>query len=155
MSVEESSRPAIIGWPACAGRDSDGAGSTSRHAEAVQAGAVNVEPCLGAVGVRADAVDQPPEPRRVVHLDQMRHLMDGEIIQHEWRGENQPPGIRQHASGRARAPAARLVAHRDTLDSNAELLGGAAARNVEIAQGLATEEVADATVDMRSFACDA
>jgi len=24
--------------------------------------------------------DQPPEPRRVVHLDQMRHLMDGEII---------------------------------------------------------------------------
>ena len=124
-------------------------GRSPGHAEAVQVGAVDVEPGLGAVRIRADAVDQPPEPRRVVHLDQMRHLMHGEIVQHERRREDQPPGVRQHAGGRARAPAARLVAHRDALDGDAELLGGAAARGFEIAQRLAAKEIADAAVDVR------
>ena len=146
---------AEAGWRHVQAIQARGAAPVARHAEAVQVGAVDVEPRLGAVGVRADAVHQPPEPRRVVHLDQMRHLVDGEIVQHERRREDEPPGIRQHAGGRARAPAARLVAHRDALDGDAELLGGAAARRFEIAQRLAAEEIADAAVDVRRLAGDA
>ena len=57
--------------------------------------AVGVEPALGAFDVVADAVDDAPEAGRMVHLDQMRHFMGGEIIQHiGWR-QDQPPGRRQ------------------------------------------------------------
>src|SRR6478672_1199666 len=85
----------------------------------------------------------------------MRHLMDREIVQHERRREDEPPRVRQHAGGRARSPAARLVAHRDALDGDAELLGGAAAGSLQIAQRLAAEEIADAAVDVRRVAGDA
>ena len=61
----------------------------------VQIVAVGVEPGLGALDVAADFRDDPPEPRRMVHLDQMRDLMRGEIVQHKGRREDQPPGKRQ------------------------------------------------------------
>ena len=54
--------------------------------------AARIEPFLGALDVIADPRDHPPEPRRVVHLDQMRDFMGGEIIQHIGRREDQPPG---------------------------------------------------------------
>ena len=57
----------------------------------MQIAAVDIEPDLGAVGIGADAVHQPPEPSRMVHLDQMRDLVDGEIIQHERRRQDQAP----------------------------------------------------------------
>ena len=53
--------------------------------------AVGVEPALGAFDMAADAAADAPEPRRVVHLDQMRNFMRGEIIQHIGRREDQPP----------------------------------------------------------------
>ena len=54
-----------------------------------------LEPGLGALDMAADFRNDPPEPRRVVHLDEMRHFMGGEIIQHiGWR-QDQPPGKRQ------------------------------------------------------------
>ena len=62
-----------------------------QQAIAVQIGAMHVEPGLGARHIRANAIDQPPEPRRVIHLDEMRHFMRGEIIQHERRRQDQPP----------------------------------------------------------------
>ena len=42
---------------------------------AVQIVAVGIEPALGTLDVVADATDHAPEPRRVVHLDEMGHLM--------------------------------------------------------------------------------
>src|SRR5262245_14011479 len=53
--------------------------------------AVGIEPALGALDVIAGAPDHAPEPRRVVHLDEVRHFMRGEIVQHEGRREDQPP----------------------------------------------------------------
>ena len=45
----------------------------------MQVVAVGVEPALGAFDVVADAADDAPEPRRVVHFDEMSHFMGGEI----------------------------------------------------------------------------
>src|SRR5262249_36788327 len=73
---------------------------------------------------------------------------------HERRRENQPPGERQDATRRARAPAAVLVAHRDALDLRANLRRAGATRALEIALGLALEEIADAPGKMRSLAGD-
>ena len=58
---------------------------------AVQVIAVGVEPLLGAFGRGADPRHHPPEPRRVVHLDKMRHFMGGQIVEHEGRRKDQPP----------------------------------------------------------------
>ena len=58
---------------------------------AVQVVTVGVEPGLGAFNMIADLADHPPESRRMVHLDKMRHFMGGQIIQHIRRGEDQPP----------------------------------------------------------------
>src|SRR4249920_3586605 len=66
--------------------------------------AVGVEPALGALDVIADPVHHPPEPRRMVHLDEMRHFMRGEIVEHEGRRQDQPPGERQRSGGGARTP---------------------------------------------------
>src|ERR1700756_3022056 len=68
------------------------------------------EPPLGALDRGANPRHHPPEPRRMVHLDEMRYLMGGEIVEHEGRREDQPPGERQRASGGAGPPTARLVA---------------------------------------------
>ena len=51
-------------------------------AVAMQIVAVGIEPGLGALDMTADPADHPPEPRRMIHLDEMRHLMGGEIVQH-------------------------------------------------------------------------
>jgi len=63
--------------------------------------------------------------------------------------------IGQHAGGRARAPATRLIAHRDALDGDAKRRRRANARGFEIAQRLTAEKIADAAVDMRGVARDA
>ena len=49
--------------------------------------AVGIEPALGAFDMTADAATDAPEPRRVVHLDQMRHFMGREIVQRISRQE--------------------------------------------------------------------
>src|SRR5262245_34120309 len=81
------------------------------QAVTVQVRAVHVEPHLGALDVRIEALHQPPKPRRVVKLHQMAHLVRGKVVEHERGRENEPPRERQYARVRARAPTARLVAH--------------------------------------------
>src|SRR5262245_51724548 len=126
-----------------------------REAVTVQVGAVHVEPHLGALDVRVEALHQPPEPQRVVKLHKMTHLVRGKVVEHERGRENEPPRKRQHARIRARAPTARLVAHVNALDGNAELGRVAPARGLEIALRLAFEEVAGAAVDVRRLAGNA
>src|SRR6516225_2067255 len=134
----------------------DVAGAALRgEAVTVQVRAVHVEPYLGALDVRIEALHQPPEPQRVVKLHEMTHLVRGEVVEHERGRENEPPRERQYARVRARAPAARLVAHVDALDGNAELGRVAPARGLEIALRLALEEVAGAAVDVRRLARNA
>src|SRR5260370_27191994 len=65
------------------------------NAVAMQVVAVGIEPGLGALDMIADPVDHPPEPRRMIHLDEMRDLVRGEIVQHVGRREDQPPRERQ------------------------------------------------------------
>src|SRR5712691_4491971 len=85
----------------------------------------------------------------------MRDLVRGEIVEHKvWR-EYQPPRKRQHAGGRTRTPAARLIADRHALDGNAEGLCGKSARGFQIALGLAFEKIANPARDMRRRAGDA
>ena len=52
------------------------------QAIAMQIGAMGVEPGLGAVVIRAKPLHQPPEPRRMVHLDEMRHFVRGKVVEH-------------------------------------------------------------------------
>ena len=70
--------------------EDDGVGNARLilNAVAMQVVAVGIKPTLGAFDIIADLVDHPPKPRRVIHLDQMRHFMGGEIIQHVGRRED-------------------------------------------------------------------
>src|SRR6516162_5679935 len=91
----------------------------------------------------------------MIHLDKMRDLVGGEIVEDEaWR-ENEPPGIGQNAGGRARAPAARLIAHRNPPDDYTELAGVIAAGRFEFLLGLAAQKIADPPIDMWRVARDA
>src|SRR3981189_633438 len=62
---------------------------------AMQIGGVRVEPPLGALDLRIEALYQPREPRWVVELDEMGDLVRGEIVEHERRRENKPPRERE------------------------------------------------------------
>src|SRR5260370_6974741 len=119
------------------------------EAVTVQVGAVHVEPHLGALDVGIKALHQPPKPRRGVKLHEMEHLVRAKVVEHDRGRENEPPRERQYARVRARAPTARLVAHVDALDGNAELGRVAPARRLEIALRLASEEIAGAAADVR------
>src|SRR5262245_63793378 len=88
----------------------------------------------------------------MVELDEMADLVRGEIVEHERRGENEPPGEGQHTGVGARAPAARLVAHADALEGDAELVGVTPGRGFEIALRLALEKVVDTAIDVRRLA---
>ena len=114
----------------------------------MQIAAMHVEPHLGALVVRAQPLHQPPEARRVIHLDEMRHFVRGEIIQHDAGRQDEPPGKRQHAGGRAGTPAARLIAHGDPLDGDAEFGGKPPALGLEFAPGFAAQEIADAAIEI-------
>ena len=61
-------------------------------AEAMKAGAVMLQPFLRAVGFRKQAMRDFPEGGRMIHVDEMRDFMRGEIVEHERRREDQPPG---------------------------------------------------------------
>ena len=53
------------------------------QAVAVQVGPIRVEPGLGTPHVGTNLLNQSPEPPRVIHLDEMGGLVDGEIVEHE------------------------------------------------------------------------
>ena len=67
----------------------------------------------------------------------------------------QPPRVRQHACRRARAPPARLVAHRDAPHRDAEHPRIVPARGLEIALRLALEKIAHPPRKVRAVPGDA
>src|SRR5262249_54802319 len=79
----------------------------------------------------------------------------GQIVEHVWRRENEPPGEGQYPGIGARAPTARLVAHANAFERNAELRRVAPAGGVKLAMRLALEKVDDAALGERRAACDA
>ena len=81
--------------------------------------------------------------------------MRGEIIQHERRRQDQPPRERQGARGRARTPAARLIADRQPLDLDAELLGAGLHRFLQIGAHFALHVIVHPPLDMLGAAGDA
>src|SRR6476469_4909591 len=81
---------------------------------------VLVEPALRVAVLRAAPLDQLPELRAGVVLDQMADLVHDDVFEHAVRGEPEPPVEAERAFARARAPAAALVAQRDALVRDAE-----------------------------------
>src|SRR3954449_13303009 len=125
-----------------------------RLPELVQLAAVALEPALGLLGALAQAVDDAPEAVRVIHLLEVRDLVRGEVVEHERGGEDQPPGEAQAALGRARAPAARRIAHRQPPRRDAERRGVADHRFGEVAAGLPLQELPYPAGDMGRLAGD-
>src|ERR1700691_3259256 len=91
----------------------------------------------------------------MIHVYDMRHLMRGEVIEHERRRENQAPGEIEPARRRARAPAAHRIAQHDAARLDAELLGMPRDRSLEILARLALEKIGDAPSHMRPLAGNA
>src|SRR6266702_4388098 len=121
----------------------------------VQIIAVRIEPLLGALHRRTGFSAHAPEPRRVVHLDEMGDFVGGKIVEHVGRCEDQAPGERQRARRGAGAPAAGLITDRQPLDPATELDGIGFGRALKIATRLALEEVMDAAVGMFEATRDA
>ena len=48
---------------------------------------------IASAHVGASFFNQPPETPRVIHLDEMGDLVHSEIIEHEWRRQNEAPRI--------------------------------------------------------------
>jgi hypothetical protein len=65
--------------------------SSARHSITMQVGALGIEPSLGSLVIRKQSLHDTPESCRMVHFDQMRHFMRGEIIEHVARRQNKPP----------------------------------------------------------------
>src|ERR1700722_9232256 len=91
----------------------------------------------------------------MIHVDDMRHFMRGEIVEHERRRENQAPREIEPAGRGARPPAAHRVAQHHAARLDAELLGMPRHRSFEILARLALEEIGDATRYMRPLAGNA
>src|SRR6185369_9969250 len=123
--------------------------SARLSAVAMQVGAVGVEPGLGAADIRIDARNDPPEPARMIHLDQMRDLVRGEIVEHEGRSHDQPPRERQNAARGTRAPSAALIAHRYAPEHDTERLRRPTARGLKIMFWLTLEKIVHPPRDVR------
>src|SRR3954471_1038122 len=85
--------------------------------------AVLVEPALRAAVLRPPALDELPELRTVMMLDQVADLVHDDVVENVVRREHEPPVEAERALARARAPAAALVAQRDALVGDAECGG--------------------------------
>ena len=59
------------------------AGRADGQAIAMQIGAVHVEPDLGAMHGRTQALEQAPEAGGMIHFDQMRDFMRRQIVEHD------------------------------------------------------------------------
>ncbi len=116
---------------------------------------MHVEPDFRALHRRAVPRQQPPEPRRVVHLLKVRNLVGGEVVEHERRRQDQPPRERENARGRAGAPAACLIAHADAPEVDAHAVRITPRRRFHVAPGFALEIVADPARQMPRIAGDA
>src|SRR5579862_6912901 len=72
-----------------------------------------VEPKALRLGLGVKPLDHAPEPGAVVHLDEMRHLMRDDVVEHGLGYEDEPPREGEIAGARAAAPARRRIAHAD------------------------------------------
>src|SRR5262245_22089753 len=97
--------------------------------------AVHVKPDAGTLRVATQAVQHAPEPRSMIHFDEMRHLMRRKILKHVRRRQDETPRIGEHPGRRARTPAADLVPYENARDLDAEGLGVAAAGELEVLLG--------------------
>src|SRR6185437_4043889 len=87
-------------------------------------------------------LDDAPEALAVIHLDEMRHFMRDDVIDHRVRREDQPPGERKISVARAAAPAADRVAHGHTLHLALDQYGHFLGAGGEFAFGKAAQEIA-------------
>src|SRR3954468_10313752 len=78
----------------------------SLSAIAQEACAIVAEPAALARRIGCQLVDEAPEARAVIHLDEMGDLMRDDIVQYWLGGEDEPPGEGERPAGRATPPAA-------------------------------------------------
>ena len=100
-----------------------------------------VEPGLGPLDMAAHPRDHFPESRGMIHLHQMRHFVRGQIVQHVGRRENQAPRERQGTRRRAGTSAARLIADRQPLHLDAQLVGIELRGLVQVTANFALEKI--------------
>jgi penicillin-binding protein 1A len=125
-----------------AGRLCGGGNGLGLAAQAVQGGALPLEPVAGGAGVAVELLHQRPEAGAVVGLLEMGDLVGGEVVEHGGRRGDQAPGVADRAPGRcAGAPAARGVVQRDLGYGRAESGGVHGGAGGQVAQGLAAEQV--------------
>src|SRR5579883_2145622 len=123
--------------------------------EAQQACAMHLQPFFGAVDMVRELGNHAPEGRRMVHVDEMRHFVRGEIIEHVARRHDEAPGKIQGAGRGAGSPAARRTAQAHLARLDAELGRVTAHRGFEIAARFADEEILHAPRDMGRVRPDA
>src|SRR5262249_30044395 len=82
--------------------------------------AVLVKPAFRLAIGRAATLDEPPERRVVVVLEEMANLVHDHVVEDVVRGEHEPPVEAEGAPARTRAPAASLVAQREPAVGDAE-----------------------------------
>ena len=87
----------------------------------------------------------------MIHVHEMRHLVRGEVVEHERRRKNQAPGKIEPAGRRAGAPAADRIAQHDAARLDAELLV-AGHGGLDIPARLALQKIGDAARHMRPLA---
>ena len=56
----------------------------------MQVGALGIQPGFGSLVIGEQPLHDTPEPCRMVHFDEMRHFMRGEIIEHMAGRQNEP-----------------------------------------------------------------
>ena len=57
----------------------------------MKVGALGIEPSFGSFVIREQPLHDAPESGRMVHFNQMCHLMRGEIVEHMARRQNETP----------------------------------------------------------------
>ena len=75
-------------------QDGRSALNARRHRVAMQQRAIAQEPRLRRIGLLRQFAHELPEARSVMHVPHMRDFVGHDIVEHEGRGEDQPPGIR-------------------------------------------------------------
>src|SRR5215216_6377507 len=93
-----------------------------RRGERQKLGPVPVEPLATLAPVRAPALDEFPEPRRMIRDAQVAELVHDHVVEHVKRRQHEPPVEREGAACRARAPERALPRDSNSLVRDAEAL---------------------------------
>src|SRR5215471_6155452 len=101
-----------------------------------------MEPKALRLGLGVKPLDHAPEARAVIHLDEMRHLVGDDIVEHGFGHEDEPPREGEVAIASAAAPARRRIAHADAAHRLPDRLGEAMRWLAQLALGKIAQEVA-------------